>query len=389
MLTDIDLAEVPLADHPCHRWLRDWQGQDALAFRACFSEAPDATLARDHVAWSLPYRRSLRDLAALLDCPPTEEAILATRQSLPAPAYLARLFAGAGLGVLLLDDGFPPPAEALTVAEVGAATALPVGRVLRVETLVQDLTAETRDFGEVVDRFDAVAGDVQASGVVALKTIAAYRSGLRLAPVGREDAAREWHAYRRAVLRQGRVRLTGKPLVDFFALRALAHANRQGVPVQVHTGYGDPDLDLREATPLHLRPVLEEPAYRGARVVLLHGAYPYTREAAFLAAVYPQVYLDLSTALPPLGAAELRWMAGVALAVAPASKLLLSSDGARIPEHHVLGARRARWALAGALAGAVEAGEVDRAVAMTLAAWPLWRTAHSIYGSIVPVAAAP
>jgi predicted TIM-barrel fold metal-dependent hydrolase len=50
-------------------------------------------------------------------------------------------------------------------------------------------------------------------------------------------------------------------------------------------------------------------------------AYPYFREAAFLAAVWPQVHLDLSLALPLLGAGAVAPLIEI-LALAPASKLL-------------------------------------------------------------------
>lgn len=379
--TDVlDLDGIPFVDHHCHPWLREWQRQDALAFRTCFSESPSQGLARDHLPWSLPYRRALRELASLLGCEPNEEAILGIRQSLSADAYLNKLFHRAGIRALFLDDGYPPPDEASTLGEIATATRLPVGRVLRVETLVQDQTAAVASFDELLSRFDDAVGNVTTTGALALKTIAAYRSGLRLAPVHEADAAAAWLPLREQAIHTGSVRIASKPVVDFFALRAIAHAARQGAPVQIHTGYGDPDLDLREANPLHLRPVLEEAAYRGANLVLLHGAYPYTREAAYLAAVYPQVYLDVSTSLPPLGATELIATLSQALAVAPASKLLLSSDAARIPEHHALGARAARGALARSLTALVVHGDIDTAEAASIAEWPLWRTSEVVYG---------
>jgi predicted TIM-barrel fold metal-dependent hydrolase len=53
--------------------------------------------------------------------------------------------------------------------------------------------------------------------------------------------------------------------------------------------FGDKDLQLELANPLHLRAVLEHPNYTQCRVVLLHGSYPFMREASYLASVYPQV----------------------------------------------------------------------------------------------------
>jgi predicted TIM-barrel fold metal-dependent hydrolase len=47
---------------------------------------------------------------------------------------------------------------------------------------------------------------------------------------------------------------------------------------------------LELANPLHLRAVLETPTFARCRVVLLHGSYPFMREASYLASVYPQVW---------------------------------------------------------------------------------------------------
>ena len=60
--------------------------------------------------------------------------------------------------------------------------------------------------------------------------------------------------------------------------------------VQFHTGLGDSDIILTLSSPAHLQPLIR--AYPNTTVVLLHGSYPYTREAGYLASVYPNVYLD-------------------------------------------------------------------------------------------------
>jgi hypothetical protein len=370
---------IPFVDHHCHPWLRDWRSQDGLEFRLCFTESPYAAIARDHLPSSIPYRRALGQLAEMLDCSPTEDAILAERARLSEVQYLDALFAGQKIALLLLDDGYPPSAESLSRAEVSELSRIPNRRVIRLEALVERLTAECSSFFQVLDGYDAVAGDPASHDAVALKSIAAYRSDLRIEDVDPEQARGVWEGIREYQGGDG-WRLTEKALVDFFVLRGLELASRQQIPVQFHCGYGDPDLDLREATPLHLRPVLEDAAFRDAPIVLLHGAYPFTAEAAYLAAVYPNVYLDISAVLPPLGLKELTRMISVALSVAPASKLLLSTDAARIPELHALGARAAREALSRALTGEGLSGEEMEEIGGRL----LWKTARSIYGSCVP-----
>ena len=65
--------------------------------------------------------------------------------------------------------------------------------------------------------------------------------------------------------------------------------------VQFHTGLGDNDLRLLRSSPSHLQPIIE--AYPQTMFVLLHSSYPYTREAGYLTAAYPNVFLDFGEVL--------------------------------------------------------------------------------------------
>ena len=150
-----------------------------------------------------------------------------------------------------------------------------------------------------------------------------------------------------------------KPLLDTLLHVAFVEAARQEVPVQFHIGYGDTDIDLLLGDPLHLRAALEKPEYRGMPVVLLHGCYPYTRKGGYLAAVYENVYLDLSYGIPLLGFAGMLSVTREALGVAPISKLLYSSDGIGVPELHWMGATDGRHVLSQALKELVAHGELS------------------------------
>jgi predicted TIM-barrel fold metal-dependent hydrolase len=197
----------------------------------------------------------------------------------------------------------------------------------------------------VKDALAAALDDVRAQGYVALKSIAAYRTGLAIREWTDEEAEASLREYRR----DGSARLAHKPLLDTLLHVAFAEAARQEVPVQFHCGYGDADTDLRLGNPLHLRAVLEEPGYRSMPVVLLHECYPYTREGGYLAAVYENVYLDLSYGIPLLGYGEMFSFTHQALGVAPISKLLYSSDGIGVPEIHWMSALDGRRVIGQAL----------------------------------------
>ena len=116
-----------------------------------------------------------------------------------------------------------------------------------------------------------------------------------------------------------------------------------GLPLQVHTGYGDPDLTLHRADPSLLTPFLRALPAEAGPVVLLH-CYPYHRQAAYLANVFPQVMVDVSLAVNHVGPRAAAVLAET-LELAPFGSLLYASDGFALAELHHLGAVLFRRAL--------------------------------------------
>jgi predicted TIM-barrel fold metal-dependent hydrolase len=84
-------------------------------------------------------------------------------------------------------------------------------------------------------------------------------------------------------------------------------------------------------------------------VVLLH-CYPYHRQAAYLASVFPQVVLDVSLAVNHVGPRASDVLAET-LELAPFGSLLYASDGFGLAELHHLGAVLFRGALGRVLDG--------------------------------------
>lgn len=381
----MDLSGILFVDHHAHPLTRE-QPRTPDDLRAHFSEAHSPILAREHVDSAAHYRWALRQLAAALGVNPTAEDVLAYRCVRPQTSYARELAQKTNLACMLLDEGYPPPTEAHSSAELQDMLGVPVYRILRLEVLVQDLLLRERSLTTLVESFDAILSDLRRAGYVALKSIAAYRTGLNIEPVAETAAETAFNDVRAVAMRHGSIRLTSKPLVDFFVWRALGHAAAQGIPFQFHTGYGDPDLDLRLANPLHLRPLFEAEALSDAPIVLLHASYPYTREAAYLAAVYPNAYLDISFSLPPLDRLQLTEALAAALGTAPASKLLCSSDGACIPEHYYLGAVRARQLVSQVLGQMQELGELSAEDAQEMGGMLLRANALRLYRLALPAA---
>ena len=367
---------MQVVDNHCHSVDRQQQHRDVATWRGLFTESPDAEVRREGVATTVFYRRLLRELAALHRVPVDEQAVLEARALLGTAALTSRLLTDGGVGGLVVDTGYPP--AALTPGELTAATGVPTVALLRLELLFQERIAACTSYGQVCeDVRDALSG-ARAKGWAGFKSIAAYRTGL---DIGRpHDTDTAFAAAREEVARTGAVRLGHKPLLDALLHVAFEVAAAEELPVQFHVGYGDPDADLRAAHPLLLRPVLEHRPYRGMPVVLLHGCWPYVREGAYLAAVYGNAHLDLSYGIPFLSRQEMRSVTRAALAAAPVSRLMYSSDGARVPELHWMGAHDGRRLLGEVLDELVADGDLGADDARRAGERVLRDNATALYG---------
>jgi len=149
------------------------------------------------------------------------------------------------------------------------------------------------------------------------------------------------------------------------------------VPIQFHTGLGDPDLDLTLVDPAALRLLFSE-RFRNAPIVLLHTGYPYVRSLAYVAAMFPNVYADMDETIL-FAAGEATEIYRELIGLAPASKLLFSTDASLVPELYWVGARVGRRALARVLDEHIADGAIDERVAIDWAERILWRNSESVY----------
>ena len=373
----LDLTTIPVVDNHCHSVLSN-QHMEPLHFRRYFTEGTASSLAEKHIHNTVYYLWMLRQMATFYGCQNTEEDILAARNNLDADTLIERLYRAANIDTLILDPAFPPPEGCYTPERLGQLGHCRIAKMLRLETLMQRLVVQYGDFDEMVERYSLELSDVRVHGYCALKSIVAYRAGLNIAEWNKDQAVASFVEARSAI-RNGQVRIVHKPLIDYLLHIAFRHASEQELPVQFHTGYGDNDTDMRLGNPLHLRDVLERSDYQAMQVVLLHESYPYSQLGAYLATIYPHVYFDLSYAIPFLDKLEMLAFTRQALSVAPASKLMYSSDGTNVPETQWAGAIRGRSIIGQVLSEMIEADEIDEEQAYSIAQLILHDTAYSVY----------
>jgi len=358
----IDLSQADVVDAHTHPYrLEDLLAKGSTGFdtRAMFlGESfassskvhedlwPVADAFTDSTVFGLALRRWL---AAHLGCEPTREAVTAARDDAlrkdPA-GYTKGLLDAAGVVAVLSDEGYPQPP--IPADEFAQTIGVRVHRVARLEPWI--LRHRDGTFDDLVSGVESEATEAASDpNCVAFKSIVAYRTGLDIGKPTGSEAAEAFDRWKGEGWRESREH--AKPVRDFLIRRALAVAAATDRAFHFHCGGGDPDIDLAHATPQSLFPLLVD--VQDQPVVLVHSGYPWVREAAYIASVLPNVYLELSE-LIPWGWGQVEWALEMLVGTVPAAKLLYGSDEAGEPEAFWASALLARSALERVLDGFVE-----------------------------------
>jgi predicted TIM-barrel fold metal-dependent hydrolase len=336
------LTDLPLVDHHCHGV--NGTTVDRATFEDLITESdraapPGTTFFDTQLGFAIR-----RHCAPILDLPvfADPDDYLARRAELGPAEVNARLLRASGISDYLVETGHKSD-EILTPQQMGDTAAAGYGEVVRLERIAEQVAGEGDPADFVVAFADRL--DSHLSAAVGVKSIAAYRCGFdidpsRPSPDEVADAVQQW---RRSTPTGTPLRLSDPVLVRHGWWEAIERA----VPIQLHVGYGDPDVDLHRCNPLLLTDLLRLARGSGASFMLLH-CYPFHREAGYLAHVFEHVYCDVGLAVTYTGAQSAQVIAE-SLELTPFGKALFSSDAFGAAELFHLGALLFRRGLARAL----------------------------------------
>ncbi|MCS7050485.1 MAG: amidohydrolase, partial [Thermomicrobium sp.] len=344
------LADRPLFDHHCTPPERLGSRLQARHLRRCFlpEALPDAL---DGASAVLPYRLALRWLADLLDCDPTEQAILEARAN-RAPEEYERLLA---------DDALLGPACAVTddsealraVTEWQEILQRPIGSLVPIEPLAERLLPHCASWDDLRTLFARSLAERIGRGALGFVSDFPRRTSLAIQPIDVATADRSFYEVRAEIDAGDVVRLEHRRLSYALFWTALEVAAELSVPVHVVLDYSltrDPHAD----DPALFRVVLDEPRYHHVPLVFV-SAVPLHPHALALARRYPHLYLDPGPsflAYPDQAPSMLQTL----LASVPTTKLLASTGGALLPERQWFVAKVWRLALLRAFGSLVDEG---------------------------------
>ncbi len=232
-----------------------------------------------------------------------------------------------------------------------------------------------------------IAGSVsrwKQGGAVALKLSIAYSRSLDFTDVSQTDAARIYAAAAAGGAAPGAADY--KALQDYLFRVLARHAGAAGLVMHIHAGIGaDPWFAINGSSPLLLERAISDDTLRKTRFVLIHGGWPFDRQAGVML-IKPNVYADFSAqtflrsarALSETLRAWLEWYP---------EKVLFGTDAYPEPgtpladweEKLYLANDTAREALAIALTGMMNDGQITRARALQLARMVLRENAVQLY----------
>lgn len=407
------IETIKIFDHHAHPGFPDDPDVDAMAAPPDYSEPlrvradnpelvaaskalfgyPYSDFSPEHARWLINKKAQLKKqygnayFSHILDQVGIETSI-ANRVAMPAYLDPARF-----RWVVFVDNFFFPfDNRQLTARNPDEEVYIPLQeKVLRRNLQQSGLQKIPADFAEYLSFISQSLKRDQKNGAIAIKFEAAYFRPLKFGDPAREQAEAIYQKYQAASTPSQQEYFDFQ---DYIFRYLLGEAAKLHLAVHIHTAVGIGDyFNLSEGNVMNLENVLRDPRHSTVTFVLIHGGYPYQRQAIWFGA-RKNVYLDSSLMELVLYPSEFKNVLKNWLEIFP-DKITFGSDS--FPYNDVLGSeesywlavRSARTALAAALAEMVSEDEVSEAQAVAMAHAYLHDTAARLYAGTNNSAARP
>src|SRR4051812_23389740 len=378
---DVDIAPPPPGSSPLR--LRDDNPETSAAARALFG-FPFADMKGEHGQWLVARKAALKKEhagAAYFDMILDR---LGIETSMANRVAMANYLDPARFEWVFFVDCFMFPFDnsALAARNTDEAVYMPLQTKLRLQYAQQlGIQGLPPTFAGYLAFVSQSLEANQKGGGVAVKFEASYFRTLAFDDPPRDAASRIYENFRAG----------GTPSFDDYKVvqdavfrHIAAEAGRLRLPVHIHTSAGGGDFfNVRGVNVLNLENVLRDPRYLTTTFVLIHGGYPFDREAIWLTAM-KNVYIDSSATELVLYPSEFkavlrRWLELFPEKVTFGTDAFPYNDALGVEEVYWMGAHTARTAVAAALSEMIAEREITEPQAMKIAHGYLHDTAAGLY----------
>ncbi|KAI1331813.1 glutamine synthetase/guanido kinase [Xylariaceae sp. FL0255] len=351
-------------------------------------------------SWSsLAHIRAVKQLSKILGCKETWEAVEAAIKKKRANSHEEWIRQCLeGIETILVDDGLGMPQHVEGYSWHDSFTTSKCKRIVRIESVAEDIIARhceglttNSNFSEIAnmalrDILRELENSCVDPEVVGFKSVICYRVGLDISPynhdAGKDAVAKifEEHASgyeSKNFIKKKRIQ---HPALNHWLANSIAEViddTQSKKPLQFHTGLGDNDIILSKSSPSHMQDYIRR--WPGVPIVLLHASYPWTREAGYLAAMYPNVYADIGEVFPFINQQGQEAVVKQILELCPWSKILWSTDGHFFPETYLLATTQMRTVLKTVLGEMVQTRQLDQGQAVQLVQDILFNNSKKLY----------
>ena len=373
-----DILQMPLLDHHAHGLML--QDLDVQSMGDILNESSSNALGGAK-AFDKPVGLNIRTFCApLLDLPPhiPIEDYLLRRRELGAAEVSKRFVEQSSMSAVLLDSYDRQVETITTPAEFESQFKTPAFEILRIESIFENVAMRVTSQVDLMATFaDELAS--LAEHAVGLKSIVAYRTGFRIDTANPNDGilSTAIDAWLKRQPEGQRPRLDDPAICARLLWIAANIARERQMPIQMHVGIGDDDVDMPANDPGHFTNFFADMQGLGVRITLLH-CYPYVRSAQWLADVYDNVYYDIGF-MPAFGSPEILRVMRESMEIGPFHKILYSSDAFSLAELFYISAYRFRRMLAMILQSWLDEGYCSCADALRIAERICSRNAAELY----------
>ena len=257
------------------------------------------------------------------------------------------------------------------------------GKMLHRWMQQEDIAKLPANFADYLAFVTRTLEDNQKKGGIAMKFEVAYFRPTKFSDPTREQAEDIYQRFAAGgIPSEGEYRA----FQDYIFRYLIREGGRLHLAIHIHSAVGIGDyFNLSESNILNLESILRDPRYSSTTFVMIHGGYPYDRQAIWLGAV-KNVYLDTSETEILLYPSEFKnllkqWLETFPEKITFGTDCFPYNEALGAEESYWLGVQSSRMALAAALAEMISEGEVSEVQALQLAHMYLHDNAAGLYGA--------